>query len=156
MEKNRQRVRLSEDNRGATLLIVMAVFLFLTVIASNIIMFVNSANNTVNIELETSKQEMYVMSIYEVLNSRMLEGEWNDAFVRGMEVRVDVNGFKDEENEEIPVEISINLSKNNADVYYYITYGGNQFSIHSQYSFIKTGENTTITLKKTNSCVRVN
>lgn len=135
------------NNQGASLMVVLAIFVVLLVVAMNVVMLVAAGDRTARQEYETEQAQLYLSSIYSTLNAKMLDGTWNEAFVNGQTVSIEVSGFKDGSGSAIPVTVNLTLDKSAASVSYLITYQGKQYCIHAQYLCKKTGDTVTITLK---------
>lgn len=125
---------IKNDNRGASLILVLAVFVVMLVVVMNLLLLVSSGNYSTKQEYEKEQTDLYLTSIYEILNTQMEEGIWKDAFVMGQTTTIDVTGFEDAEGNAIPVEIKVSLDKTLADVEYNVTYGGEQYQIAAKYS----------------------
>lgn len=136
-----------KDNKGASLLLVLAVFVVLLVVVMNLLMLVSSSDLTTQREYEAAQTELYLSSVFEVLNEQMTSGTFQEGFVRDETTTIDVNGFEDGAGEVIPVTIEITLTGNLADVQYKITYQGKQYGIKAKYSCRKKDDSFTITLK---------
>lgn len=128
-------------------MIVLAIFVVLLVVAMNLLMLVSAGDQTTNREYEAAQTELYLASIYDVLNEEMLAGTWKEAFVRDETTTVDITGFVDGAGNAIPVTIDISLTRNMADVEYKINYQGKVYLITAQYSCRKRDDDFTITLK---------
>lgn len=147
MSESGKRFSIRQDNRGASLLLVLAVFVVMLVVVMNLLMLVSAGNRTTVQEYEAEQTEMYLASIYEVLNSRMVAGTFSGAFVADKTTNITVSGFQDGEGNAIPVEIKVSLVKTVADVEYYITYQGEQYCIKAKYACRKKDGKINITLR---------
>ena len=65
-----------KDNQGASLLLVLAVFVVLLVVVMNLLMLVSAGDRTTNQEYDAAQTELYLASIYDVLNEQMVAGTW--------------------------------------------------------------------------------
>lgn len=139
---------IKKDNRGATLLIVMAVFLVLSVVAANVLMMINAGTKTVNSEIDATQRELMIMSIYDKINDKIVAGELNEAFVVDEITTTEFNGFRDEHGQAIPVSMEVEVSKNSADVRCYVTYESSRYCLYAQYSYLAAGGNVTIVKKE--------
>ena len=147
MENNRKRDSIRKDNRGASLLIVLGLFVVLTVVAMNMLMLVNAGDDTANKEYEAQQRELCISSVYTVLNDKMQEGFWKEAFVPDETTTITVDGFQDTEGTAIPVTIDVTLNRNLAQVAYHITYKGETYQIPAKYIYYNIDGEVTITFK---------
>ncbi len=136
-----------KDNRGASLLIVLALFVVLLVVVMNLLMLVSAGDEAAKEEYHTAQTEMYLYSVYDILNTQMVSGAWQNAFVDGETVSIEVEGFEDEEGNEMPVTIEIVCNRNKADVSYHISYQGVTYLIAAQYTYYEMVNQVSIELK---------
>ncbi|MBR1931375.1 MAG: hypothetical protein IJ833_07905 [Lachnospiraceae bacterium] len=139
------------DNRGASLLIVLGLFVLLTVVAANMLMLVNAGNTETAEEYETEQTNLIVSSIYETLNAQMESDSnpWKDAFVQDTTTYIDVTGFESPEREAITVSMEVTLKRNQAEVQYEIgTPDGETYRIYTKYNCYGTGDELKATLKE--------
>lgn len=145
-----------KDNRGATLVVVMAIFVVLAVVASNVIMLVNASNATTNDELNATKLELCIMSIYDVLDDKIITGEFDQAFVDGEDVSIDILGFKDELGADIETSMMVSRVKNMATVNFYITLSGEEYCVTAKYTYVSNEGTVTIANKEVCGIEKVN
>ena len=155
MRGKRDKKERKADNRGASLMIVMAAFVLLLTAAMNILMLTSSGNRTAIREYEAEQVSLYLSSIYGILNEKMTGGEWQEAFVPGETVEIEVSGFHDKEGGAIPVTITVAPNGNLADVSYLIQIQGNQYLILAQYQYSKSDGVFAITLKNCREIIQV-
>lgn len=147
MDNSRKRSSIRNNNRGASLMIVLGLFVVLTVVAMNMLMLVNAGDDTANKEYEAQQRELCISSVYTVLNDKMQEGIWKDAFVPNETTVITVEGFQDTEGGAIPVTIDVTLTRNLAEVAYHITYLGETYRIPAKYVYYNIDGEVTITFK---------
>ncbi len=135
------------DNRGASMLVVLALFVILSVVAMNMLMLADAGERTAVQEYETEQRELCLYSIYEVLNGQLIQGTWNDAFVQGETVEISADGFQDTNGTAIPVIMKLTLERNLANLEYCVTYEGEVYRLTAKYIYYNTGGAITITLK---------
>ncbi len=150
----KQKIR-KTDNRGASLMIVMAAFVLLLTAAMNILMLASSGNRTAIREYEAEQVSLYLSSVYGILNEKMTGGEWQQAFVSGETVEIEVSGFHDKEGGAIPVTITVAPDGNLADVSYLIQIGENQYLILAQYQYSNNNGTFAITLKNCREIIQI-
>lgn len=155
MKEAKKRKKRETDNRGASLMIVMAAFVLLLTAAMNILMLASAGNRTAIREYEAEQALLYLSSVYGILNEKMTGGEWQQAFVPGETVEIEVSGFQDGEGSAIPVTITVALNGNLADVGYLIEIQGNQYLILAQYQYAGSNGTAAITLKNCREIIQV-
>lgn len=155
MSNSRESGKFIRNNRGASLLVVLAAFVVLLVVAMNVIMLVSAGNRTALQEYETEQTQLYVSSAYSALNEKMLAGTWKDAFVDGQTVTIEVTGFKDSSGAAMPVTIQVTRNRNQVSVNYLITCQGRQYSITAQYLYKSVGSTMTITLRSCQEMIQL-
>ncbi len=147
MEESRKIGFIQDNNRGASLLIVLGMFVVLTVIAMNMLMLASAGDNAAATEYETEQRELYISSIYGILNEKMQEGLWKEAFVPGETTTITVDGFEDAGGTAVPVTVDVMLTRNLAETVYRITYQGETYRIPAKYIYYNIDGEVTITLK---------
>lgn len=132
------------NDRGATFIVVLAVFTFITALALTILIMATSADTSLSQEYDIEQTEFFVSSIYGIMNEKFVDGEFNDALVDGETIEIDVTGFHDTAGAAIPVKMKVVRTNKRVNVTYEITYLGIAHEITADYNISGTEESKVI------------
>ena len=135
-----------ENNQGATLLLVLAIFVLLTVVSANMLMLVNAGNVKVKDEFDVEQRNLLIVSVFDTLDATMQRGIWNDAFGEDDPATITVTGFETVEGDALSVDILVERNRNVADVKYHITLpDGATYEIPVKYTCTLAGTPSRVT-----------
>ena len=120
---------LSKNNKGASLIIIVAVFALIMVLSMNVVMAANVTTTGLEDEFESEQLQMYVSSVYDCINQKILAGEITGLFESGKTHRVDFTGF----DEDVYIEATKPMDIKDSVVVYHIAYKGQLYQIQTIY-----------------------
>ncbi len=132
------------NDRGATFIVVLAVFTFITILALSIMVMATSADTGFSQEIDMEQNAFYVSSVYQVMNDRFVAGEFKNALVEGEVIEINVTGFTDSKGGTIPVKMQVERTNRRVLVTYLITHLGIEHEIIGDYSISGTNEDMLI------------
>lgn len=138
-------MKYKDNNRGAAFVVVLAVFTFMIVIIMSILMLASSVDYNVGEEYDTKQAELYVSSIYQLIDHKVCTCEFKDAFVDGETTHVVISDLKDKAGNEIAVSLDVKQDRKRAEVTYTIGYMGEQYLLITDYGVVVNGSDKTIT-----------
>lgn len=136
--------KIYNNDRGATFVVVLAVFSFIMVLILSILMMTTSADTSLGQEYDTEQVEFYVSSIYQILNERFVAGEFDASLVDGETTEIVVTGFEDAKGDAISVKMKVERTRKRASVTYSISYLGTEHELITDYSISGTEEHKNI------------
>lgn len=138
-----------KNNRGASLVIIIAVMALFMVLAMNVLMAANVTSNDMSNEYDSDKINLYVSSVYRAIDEKICTGEIENVF----------DGAGDNMDEANKLEISgFTYGKKSCDVecrivkygsaygeiFYVISFDGREYYLTGRYMLSKAGKNTII------------
>ncbi|MCR4651110.1 MAG: hypothetical protein K5662_05090 [Lachnospiraceae bacterium] len=132
----------SLDNSGASMLIVLAIFMVAIVVAAALMVMVNASNVSTGELYDQQQAALYSSSIFRIVDKAVMDGKFNSYFVIasnplvtpavtpgvtpgpggetepviGHPTVITLSGFEDTEGNSMPVELSITPTKGGADM----------------------------------------
>ncbi|MBO5292967.1 MAG: hypothetical protein J6B10_07305 [Lachnospiraceae bacterium] len=97
------------DKRGASMVLVVCLFLVLCVLGINLLNVANA--NVINTALEQEKEQtmLYVSSVYDIVNDMIEDGAFSDpatGLLPDTAETKDASGFQDGNGKNIPVKVT--------------------------------------------------
>jgi len=132
------------NDRGATFIVVLAVFTFITALSLTILIMATSADTSLSQEYDIEQTEFFVSSIYGIMNEKFVAGEFDDALIDGETVEIDVTGFRDAKGAAVPLKMKVKRAGKRVNVTYEITYLGTVHEIIADYNISGTEESKVI------------
>ncbi len=85
-----------DNNRGASLVIIMAIFVLVLVLGTLMLMAANASNNSLSMELDADAANVYVSSVFETISAEMKQSNsaLNKLNVFGNNQTISFEGFR--------------------------------------------------------------
>lgn len=133
-----------KNNRGASLVIIVAIFALIMVLCLNVMMAANATTNSLSGEYEADRINLYVSSVYHTLNQVIESGDMQNVFP---DDENDVNelefssGGNDNGNHKVGLNVRAEASRKGSDgvIDYYIKFEGNEYHVQATYT-VKPGQ----------------
>lgn len=132
--------QLQKDNRGASLIIIVAILALFLVLACNVLMAAQATTTGLDEEYEVQRVNMYVSSVHNCISEKIQSGEIRGIFSDGQTHNVTLDGF---EGGQVTLEATKLSGKMDAEVIFTIPFEGKNYKISTVYLV----NNGTITLK---------
>lgn len=140
---------LKNNNKGASLVIIIAVMALFMVLAMNILMAANVTSNNMSNEYDSDKINLYISSVFRIIDEKICSNEIPGAFEgAGKTIEeanvITLNGFT-YNNKKCDVEASaVKFGSNYGEIYYIISLDGTDYYLTGRYSLSKAGKTTII------------
>lgn len=137
------------NNRGASLVIIIAVMALFMVLAMNILMAANVTSNNMANEYDSDKINLYVSSVYRIIDEKVCSNEIPGVFEgAGKTIEeanvITFNGFS-YNNKKCDVEAkAVKFGSKYGEIYYVISFEGTDYYLTGRYSLSKAGKATII------------
>lgn len=85
-----------DNNRGASLVVIMAIFVLILVLGTHMLMAANASNNSLMMELDADAANVYVSSVYECINAEITSasGSLKKLSIFDKEQTISLEGFE--------------------------------------------------------------
>lgn len=142
--------KLIRDNRGASLIIVIAIFALVMVLCLNILMAANVTSNNLANEYESDKIDLYISSVYRTINSQICEGNFGNVFDGIQSDGIESNSitFTGYKYGGKSVDVTAECVKNGpgyGTIYYRFLLNNKEYEVIGSYSVSRVGGGVLIT-----------
>lgn len=140
---------LKNNNKGASLVIIIAVMALFMVLAVNILMAANVTSNNMGNEYDYDNINLYISSVYRVIDEKICNGEIDAIFDgAGDDIDsaniIDIDGFV-YKGKSCNVSLkSVKYGINYGEVFYTLTIDGKEYTLIGRYLLNKVNGKTTI------------
>lgn len=120
-----------QNNRGASLVIIVAIFALCLVLAMNVLMAAHATTTGLDDEYDTERINMYVASVYNCVNQKILDGTLLGIFQVGTDKTVTFTGF---DGGTVTVVGHREAGVSEATATYTIPFEGNDYKVQTVYT----------------------
>lgn len=118
------------NNRGASLVIIVAIFALFLVLSMNVIMAAQATTNGLDEEYEAERINMYVSSVHNCISEQIRNRQITGIFESGANHTVTLTGFQ---GGSVTLETSKLQGKMDATVVYTIPFEGKEYKVQTVY-----------------------
>lgn len=124
-----------QNNRGASLVIIVAIFALCMVLAMNVLMAAHATTTGLNDEYDTERINMYVSSVYNCINQKVIDGSLNELFEAGADKTATFTGF---DGGNVTVTGHREVGTKEATATFTIPFEGSNYKIQTVYTLTST------------------
>lgn len=141
--------RLSQNNKGASLVIIIAVMALFMVLAMNILMAANVTSNDMSNEYDHDRVNLYVSSVFKTIDSKVCSGEIPGVFKSAGDTVESANeltfdGFRFDDTNVTVKAKAIKYGSAYGEIWYEVYIGSKTYKLTGRYILSKVGKDTVI------------